>query len=110
MKSTIVWDIMPYSPLKINRRFGGTSRLHLQGRRISRARNQRESRWKALNVEAIRYAETLVDIKRTTPRYIPEDGTFIKTCIWVALVATRFHVGFLLGLFFDPEDGGDMFF
>jgi hypothetical protein len=26
-----------------------------------------------------------------------------------ALLATRFHAGLLLGLFFDPEDGGDMF-
>jgi hypothetical protein len=26
-----------------------------------------------------------------------------------ALPATCFHAGFLLGLFFDPEDGGDMF-
>jgi hypothetical protein len=24
------------------------------------------------------------------------------------LLATCFHAGFLLGLFFDPEDGGDM--
>jgi hypothetical protein len=24
-------------------------------------------------------------------------------------LATCFHAGFLLGLFFDPEDGGDMF-
>jgi hypothetical protein len=28
------------SPLKVNRRFGGTCRLHLQGRKISQARNQ----------------------------------------------------------------------
>jgi hypothetical protein len=47
MKTTIFWDITPYSPLKVNRRFGGIYRLHLQGRRISQARNQRESRWKA---------------------------------------------------------------
>jgi hypothetical protein len=25
------------------------------------------------------------------------------------LLATCFHAGFLLGLFFNPEDGGDMF-
>jgi hypothetical protein len=25
------------------------------------------------------------------------------------LVATCFEAGFLLGLFFDPEDGGDIF-
>jgi hypothetical protein len=52
MKSTIFRDITPCSPFKVNRRFGGTYRLHL--------------------------------------------------------LATCFHAGFLLILFFDPEDGGDM--
>jgi hypothetical protein len=32
MKSTIFWVITPCSPLKVNPRFGGTYRLHLQGR------------------------------------------------------------------------------
>jgi hypothetical protein len=31
MKSTIFWDITLCSPLGVNRRFGGTYRLHLQG-------------------------------------------------------------------------------
>jgi hypothetical protein len=37
----------PCSPLKVNRRFGGTSRLHLQARKISQARNQRGSKRQA---------------------------------------------------------------
>jgi hypothetical protein len=32
-KSIIFWDMTPCSPLGVNRRFGGTYRLHLQGRR-----------------------------------------------------------------------------
>jgi hypothetical protein len=34
-----------------------------------------------------------------------------KKLAWrqVALFTTCFHAGFLLGLFFDPVDGGDMF-
>jgi hypothetical protein len=47
MKSFIFWHITPCSPLKVNRRFGGTYHPHLQSRRISRAENQRESRWQA---------------------------------------------------------------
>jgi hypothetical protein len=43
LKSSISWDITPCSPLKVNRRFGGTCRLHFQGRSISQARNQREA-------------------------------------------------------------------
>jgi hypothetical protein len=45
--SCIFWDKIPCSPLKVNRRFGGTRRLHFQGRRVSRARNWRESRLEA---------------------------------------------------------------
>jgi hypothetical protein len=62
---------MPCSPLKVNRRFGGTYRLHLQGRRINQARNQRES------------------------------GSMHSL--------TLLHAGCLPVLFFDPENGDDMF-
>jgi hypothetical protein len=46
MKCSVFWDMTQCSPLKVNRRFGRTCRLHIQYRR-SKARNQRESRWKA---------------------------------------------------------------
>jgi hypothetical protein len=42
-KSSIFWDIMLCSLLNINWCFGGTCRLHLQGQRISQARNQCEA-------------------------------------------------------------------
>jgi hypothetical protein len=35
MKSSIFWDIAPCSLLGVNRRFGGTCRLHPEGRSIS---------------------------------------------------------------------------
>jgi hypothetical protein len=39
VKISIFWDITLCSPLKVNLRFGGICRLHLQGRRISKARH-----------------------------------------------------------------------
>jgi hypothetical protein len=33
MKSAVFWDVAPYSSC-VNLRFGGTYRLHLQGRKI----------------------------------------------------------------------------
>jgi hypothetical protein len=45
MANSVFLDIMSCTPLKFNRRFRGTCRLHLQGRRIGRARNQRVRRW-----------------------------------------------------------------
>jgi hypothetical protein len=52
------WGITPRSPLNVNRRFGGTCRLHLQGRRISQARNQCEAGGKQM--EATCSSETSV--------------------------------------------------
>jgi hypothetical protein len=41
MKSIIFWDMTPCSLLSCNRRFGGTYRLHLQGRRNNSARTSK---------------------------------------------------------------------
>jgi hypothetical protein len=82
VKSIILWDITPCSPLEVSRRFGGTYRLYLQGRRISRARNQSEAGRKlwsvyslTLKMEGIYSAETTFDFQRTTRCYIPEYRT-----------------------------------
>jgi hypothetical protein len=43
--SSLFWDIMPCSPLKVNWRFGRTCHLILHGRRSKRARNQSKNNW-----------------------------------------------------------------
>jgi hypothetical protein len=80
-KSTIFWDITPYSPLSTD-----VSEVHIASifmvENISSARNQRECRWQAcwtyfstLKMEAICSSEMSGDTQRTTWRYIPEDYT-----------------------------------
>jgi hypothetical protein len=43
MKSFTIWEITPCSRMEGNRHFGGARHFHLQGRRISQARNRRET-------------------------------------------------------------------
>jgi hypothetical protein len=42
-RDSIFWDITLCSLLKVNRQFGGTCYLHLQGWRVSEARNKHET-------------------------------------------------------------------
>jgi hypothetical protein len=78
IKSSIFWDISSCSLLKVNRRFGGTCRLHLQGRRISQALLATcfilvycLDYSSTLKMEAKCSSETSFDIQRTTRRYVP---------------------------------------
>jgi hypothetical protein len=78
-------------PIEIQSRLEGTSHLHIQGQRISQARNQHVSlapRFmliscsaypSALKMEVSRSSETSVDFRRTT-RHIPEDRTLHVPC------------------------------
>jgi hypothetical protein len=87
MKSAIFWDITPSSPFSVNRRFGATYRLHLQGRKNKLSK---KPAWKQvanflaklifsiLKMEAICSSETRVDTERTTRRYIAEDGILLR--------------------------------
>jgi hypothetical protein len=43
MKSSVFWDITPYSLLKINQHLRGICYLYLQGRRIRQARSHCEA-------------------------------------------------------------------
>jgi hypothetical protein len=80
----ILWDIKPCSLLKVNRRFGGTYRLHIQGQIISGTRYQSESKRQTrsrillgLFFELEDSSETSVDFQRTTRPYIPEDSPLL---------------------------------
>jgi hypothetical protein len=59
MKNSIFWDVMPYCPLKVNGRFGGTCSPHLQGGRISQAKIQREISWKAEQDGGVKFLRIL---------------------------------------------------
>jgi hypothetical protein len=71
--SSILRDITPCIPLKVNRRFGRTCRIYLQGRRKKPEWKQVTSR--TLKMEVKCSCETLVEFQQTTRRYIPDDKT-----------------------------------
>jgi hypothetical protein len=68
MKDAVIWGVTPYGSCK-NRRFGGTYRLHHQGGKNQRARNNVST----LMIAEIRSSETTV-LTRATRRHIPQTG------------------------------------
>jgi hypothetical protein len=68
------------------RRFGGTYRLHLQGRRISRARNQRESMWQDVSGPS---TETSVNLYHTTRTWNRTDGCLFFAHLRVPCFGSR---------------------
>jgi hypothetical protein len=75
MNAAIFWDITPCSPY-MNRRFGGTFNLYLQGRKsVGKESSAKKIAGliSTLKIEVIRSSETSLHI-RITLRYIPEDS------------------------------------
>jgi hypothetical protein len=68
MTSINFWDITPYSPLSVNRRFPRAYRLHLQ--ELFACWFLAEIISLTLKMEAICSSETSVDTRQTTRRYI----------------------------------------
>jgi hypothetical protein len=73
MKNAIFWDVASCRPC-VNRRFGGTFRLHLQDCSLQTPAYAGSSLadFSTLKIEAIRSSETSVHT-RSTRRHIPED-------------------------------------
>jgi hypothetical protein len=78
MNITIFWDIMPCSPLKDNRHFGGTYRLHIQDR-ISRVRYQRE-------------ITVLCPRRQSSYNYMIHEGFILKNSLTSFFVSVIFYV------------------
>jgi hypothetical protein len=70
VKTSIFWCITPCSPLKVNRRFGGTSQVTSRALLATCFHS-----WSLLGLETICPTETSVDFQRSTWRHIPEDRT-----------------------------------
>jgi hypothetical protein len=65
IKSTIFWDITPCSPLSVNRRFGGTYRIHFQGRKNKLSKKPAISRWQKkvfISVNSLGTSQRLVSV------------------------------------------------
>jgi hypothetical protein len=56
MNISLFWEITPCSPLKVNRHFGGTCRLHLQGLKVSQAINYHEAASKQAGVLCLHFS------------------------------------------------------
>jgi hypothetical protein len=94
IKSIIFWDMTLCSPLSFNRRFSGTYRLHLQGRRNRFSKIQQAQmagRIIRLKMEAICSSETSVETQLTTGHHIPEDDT-LQSLVSTHNLTNAFHL------------------
>jgi hypothetical protein len=99
--TSIFLDVTSCSLLKVNWHFGGTCHAHLQGQRISQARNQHEagSKQSFMLVSCLAYSLTLemgatcssktsVDFSRLHGIISQKTELFITTTVWTSNPAT----------------------
>jgi hypothetical protein len=82
LKNSLFWDITLCRWVKINRPFGGTYRLHLQGWRASQARNQRKAGKRPSYIS--QKAELFIDIavKISNPSFLIAKSVLFYYCEW----------------------------
>jgi hypothetical protein len=92
MTCSISWDITPCSPLKVNRRFGGTYLLHLQSFDCCLLHAGFCLAYSStLKMEATCSSEKSVDFQRATRCYIPEDRPLQLTVEWIKAISCQIH-------------------
>jgi hypothetical protein len=116
MKSSVFWDIMPCTLLKVNWHFGGTCCLHLQGQRISQASNQQERGSKeqvallaacfmlvtclvyslTLKMEATCSSKMSAEVQWNTQHYITEERTLQKFICFGIIITTVIKSAYIL--------------
>jgi hypothetical protein len=75
MKGSVFWVITPYSPLKVNRRFGRTYHLRLLCLPPAFALVSCSTYSSIMKMEAVCSSDTSFDFQRTTRCYFPKDRT-----------------------------------
>jgi hypothetical protein len=85
MRSSIFWDNIPCSPLKVNRRFGGACRLRPYGRKVCRETLRLPHDFTLVSttpkMEVKNSSKTSVKFQRTTWQYSQEIELFITTAV-----------------------------
>jgi hypothetical protein len=106
MKSTIFWDTTPYSPLNVNRRYGGTYSLNPQGRKNKLSK---KPAWKQVEIQAGFLLNLFFGSWRWR-RYIPPKRQLTLNklhCVISQKLVLSVYLLFVLLL--ELEDGGHMF-
>jgi hypothetical protein len=101
-EESYLWDIMPYSPPKINWHFGRIFCLHLQGWRVIQVRYQLTEfiAWSVLvsclacsstlRMEAKNFSDTSFGFQRITWSYIQNkvaiSPSLLKNIVWIVIV------------------------
>jgi hypothetical protein len=78
MKNVVFWDVAPCRYF-VNRRFGGTYRLHLQDIRNPRTMNQREQLLARNQTQAVQPVAILIELSRLfTSLHIQKNKEFLS--------------------------------
>jgi hypothetical protein len=99
------WNITPCSPLKVNRRFEGISRLHAALLATYFMPASCLAHYSILKTEATCYSETSVDFRRTIRSYIPENRALRCQLFW-ELYGTRKCIVWAKCEYFNFKAGG----